>query len=570
MKLKSLKYLFPWLKKYMPLFIVTFVIAVFSAVCKLAIPFIAGLVINNLGPSTLDVILLVSCLVLGSLCRRLYEYFIALLGQKVVRDMRKDVYASFLGTSIKQIDSSRKGDLVQRLINDIENINTGLITGIATLFDGVVTIAVTVIFMFTLNWLLAIVAVVLIPMSLLVSRFVSKFNSKHFKAQAKASGLVSAFTSESLTNSTSVETLGIGERRNKEFDVLNEEFRKNTFNALIGASLINPSTRLINAIINAVLIMLGAVIMIKGSEWGMAFKVGSLTAFLTYASTFMQPFNDVSNVMSELGYATSSLERVYEAIQFPKDINEGKQTIDKTIETLGAKGINFSYDGKRTIIKDFNLDIKKGQKVAFVGPSGCGKTTIINILMRFYDPQEGEFSINGVSTKDIAKKSLREHVGMVLQETWIFSGTVFENIAYAKPNATLEEVKEAARKAQADRFIERLPRGYETRISDSSGLSVGEKQLICVARVMLLEPEIVILDEATSNIDIRTEKLLNESFKHLFEGRTSLVVAHRLSTIVSSDIIVCLKDGAIMEAGSHKELLEKKGFYYNLFNAQFK
>ncbi len=570
MKLGSLKHLFPWLKKYMSLFVASFVIAVLSAVCKLAIPFIAGLVINKLGPSTLDIILLVSCLILGSICRRLFEYFIALLGQKVVRDMRKDVYSSFLNTSIKQIDSSRKGDLVQRLINDIENINTGLITGIATLFDGIVTIAVTVVFMFTLNWLLAIVAVVLIPMSLFVSRFVSKYNSKHFKSQAKASGLVSAFASESLTNSVSVETLGIGERRNEEFDILNEQYRKNTFKALIGASLINPSTRLINAIINAALVMLGAVIMIKGSDWGMAFQVGSLTAFLTYASTFMQPFNDVSNVMSELGYATSSLERVYEAIQFPKDINEGTKIIESKIENLGAKEINFSYDGKRRIIKDFNLDIKKGQKVAFVGPSGCGKTTIINLLMRFYDSDEGEFLINGISTKDITKKSLREHVGMVLQETWIFSGTVFENIAYAKPNATLDEVKEAARRAQANKFIERLPQGYDTKISDSSGLSVGEKQLICVARVMLLEPEIVILDEATSNIDIRTEKLLNESFRQLFEGRTSLVVAHRLSTIISSDLIVCLKDGAIMEAGSHQELLDKKGFYYDLFNAQFK
>lgn len=570
MKLSNLKHLLPWLKKYTALLVVTFIAAALSAVCKLAIPFVAGLVINNLGPSTLDVIILVSCLILGSLFRRLFEYFIALLGQKVVRDMRKDVYSSLLGTSIKQIDSSRKGDLVQRLINDIENINTGIITGVATLFDGIITIVVTVVFMFTLNWLLAIAAVVLIPMSLLVSRFVSKYNSKHFKAQAKASGFVSAFASESLSNSVSVETLGIGEKRNQEFDVLNQEYRKNTFNALMGASIINPSTRLINAIINAVLVMLGAFIMIKGSDFGMVFKVGSLTAFLTYASTFMQPFNDVSNVMSELGYATSSLERVYETILLPKDIDEGAKTIDEPIETLDATNINFSYDGNRTIIKDFNLKIKKGQKVAFVGPSGCGKTTIINILMRFYDPQTGEFLINGTSTKDISKKSLREHVGMVLQETWIFSGTVFENIAYAKPDATLQEVKEAAKKAQADKFIERLPQGYDTRISDSSGLSVGEKQLICVARVMLLEPEIVILDEATSNIDIRTEKLLNESFRHLFEGRTSLVVAHRLSTIISSDIIVCLKDGMIMEAGSHNELLEKKGFYYDLFNAQFK
>ena len=238
--------------------------------------------------------------------------------------------------------------------------------------------------------------------------------------------------------------------------------------------------------------------------------------------------------------------------------------------SLSLKNICKKYPNGFEAVKDFNLEIADKEFIIFVGPSGCGKTTIINLLMRFYDPDEGEFLINDISTKDITKKSLREHVGMVLQETWIFSGTVFENIAYAKPNATLDEVKEAARKAQANKFIERLPQGYDTKISDSSGLSVGEKQLICVARVMLLEPEIVILDEATSNIDIRTEKLLNESFRQLFEGRTSLVVAHRLSTIISSDLIVCLKDGAIMEAGNHQELLDKKGFYYDLFNAQFK
>ena len=317
--------------------------------------------------------------------------------------------------------------------------------------------------------------------------------------------------------------------------------------------------------------LIGAVLIIENpTNLGLsAFAVGDLSAFLTYASSYMQPFNEISNVVSEIDYALASFQRIDETIHGKKDINNGKEVIPGSIDNLEAKGITFSYDGKRDIIKDFSLDIYKGHKIAFVGPTGCGKTTLINLLMRFYDPQKGSFFANHKSTQDLEKAAFRSHIGMVLQDTWIFNGTVFENIAYAKEGASREEVEEAAKKAQAAHFIERLPQGYDTLISDSSGLSVGEKQLICVARVMLLEPEIVILDEATSNIDVRTEKLLSEAFDKLMEGKTSLVVAHRLSTIVSSDLIVVLKDGKIIETGNHKELIAKEGFYYNLYNAQF-
>lgn len=574
--MKNIKAFLPWLKGSKGLAILSLVFAFLSTTSKLAIPFIAGKAVNiiiNDGVGTdlsIYFLLMALFLAVGTIFRYVFDIVTAIVGQRVIRDMRKALFTSYLETSIGDIDQKSRGDLTQRLVNDIENVQTGLLSGFAALYDGIVAILITIVFMFILNWLLAIIVVCLTPLSLLVSRFVSRFNSKHFKSQAKASGMVSAFTNESLNNSIAIQTLGVSKEREMEFDALSDEYRKNTFKANLGAALINPSTRLINALINATLILVGALFIIKDVKLGIAFAIGDLSAFLTYASSFMQPFNEVSNVMSEIGYALSSFGRINEAVNMPRDINEGKETIDKTIETLEATNVTFSYDGKRTIIKNLSFDVKKGQKVAFVGPTGCGKTTVINLLMRFFDPQEGEFKINGISTKDIDKKSLREHVGMVLQETWIFSGTVFENIAYAKEGATLEEVKRAAEKAQASGFIERLPNGYDTFISDSSGLSVGEKQLICVARVMMLEPEIVILDEATSNIDIRTEKLLNDSFKSLFEGRTSLVVAHRLSTIVSSDLIVVLKDGAIMECGSHKELMEKEGFYYNLFNAQFK
>lgn len=574
--MKNVKSLLSWLKGSRSLAVLSLVFAFLSTTSKLAIPFIAGkavnIIVNEGVGADLSIYFLLMALFLfvGTLFRYVFDMVTAVVGQRVIKEMRKGLFAAYLETSIGDIDQKSRGDLTQRLINDIENVQTGLLSGFAALYDGIVAITITIVFMFILNWALAIIVVLLTPLSMVVSRFVSSFNSKHFKAQAKASGMVSAFANESLNNSIAIQTLGVAEKREAEFDALSDEYRKNTFKANLGAALINPSTRLINALINATLILVGAFFIIKDVNLGMVFLVGDLSAFLTYASSFMQPFNEVSNVMSEIGYAMSSFGRIDEAVNMPKDVNEGKKNIDSPIETLEATNVTFSYDGKRTIIKDLSLAVKKGQKVAFVGPTGCGKTTVINLLMRFFDPQEGEFKINGVSTKEIDKKSLREHVGMVLQETWIFSGTVFENIAYAKKDATLEEVKRAAEKAQAAGFIERLPNGYDTFISDTSGLSVGEKQLICVARVMMLEPEIVILDEATSNIDIRTEKLLNESFKSLFEGRTSLVVAHRLSTIVSSDLIVVLKDGAIMEMGNHKELMAKEGFYYNLFNAQFK
>lgn len=510
-------------------------------------------------------------LIIGTLFRYVFDYITYLVGQRVIKNIRNELFKAMLESPISSIDQSRKGDLLLRLVNDIENVQTGLVSGFAAFYDGIISILITLVFMFTLNWILGLVVVALTPISIFVSRFVSKFNSKHFRKQRTAQGMVNSFVSESLTNSEAVATLNIAKDRIDQFNELSDEFRKSTFKANLGASTINPSTRLVNALINAALVLIGAVLIIeKPTNLGLsAFAVGDLSAFLTYASSYMQPFNEISNVVSEIDYALASFQRIDETIHGKKDINNGKEVIPGSIDNLEAKDITFSYDGKRDIIKDFSLDIYKGHKIAFVGPTGCGKTTLINLLMRFYDPQKGGFYANHKSTQDLEKAAFRSHIGMVLQDTWIFNGTVFENIAYAKEGTSREEVEEAAKKAQAAHFIERLPQGYDTRISDSSGLSVGEKQLICVARVMLLEPEIVILDEATSNIDVRTEKLLSEAFDKLMEGKTSLVVAHRLSTIVSSDLIVVLKDGKIIEAGNHKELIAKEGFYYNLYNAQF-
>ena len=582
--MRRFKTFLPYLSHSKGLVALSLLCAFLATGSKLMIPFLAGKCVNAMNDaitngtwSSLDlgnVFLLMGVLLLiGTIFRYLFDYLTYLLGQKVIRTMRHELFVATLEEPVSEIDKTTKGDTVLRFVNDIENVQTGLVSGFASLYDGVVAIAITLIFMFTLNWVLGLIVVALTPISMFVARFVSKFNAKHFRSQATNQGLLNGYSLESLRNSEAVTTLGIAKDREQGFDERNAALRDATFKANMGASVINPATRFVNAIINATVILVGAVLLLHPSASASiglaAFGIGDLSAFLTYASNYMQPFNEISDVVAEIDYALASFQRIQDIIHGPKDTNDGKQVLSGEIQDIEAKHVTFSYDASRVIIHDLNLSLKKGQKIALVGPTGCGKTTVINLLMRFYDPQEGAFFANDISTQNLEKKAFRAHIGMVLQDTWIFSGTVYENIAYAKPDASKEEVLEAAKQAQADGFISRLPKGYDTMISDSSGLSLGEKQLICVARVMLAKPELVILDEATSNIDVRTEKLLSESFDHLMKGKTSLVVAHRLSTIVSSDCIIVLKDGEMMEKGTHRELLAKKGFYAKLYEAQF-
>jgi ATP-binding cassette subfamily B multidrug efflux pump len=457
--MKQIKRLTYYLKGSTKILVFALLSALLSTGSKLAIPLLAGKAINLMSQGGVDFTILsyyvmaMACLlIVGTIFRYIFDYLSSLLGQNVVKKMRDEVYHSYLSTPLSYIDSKSQGDLLLRLINDVENVQNGLILGGTALFDGVVAILFTIGFMFSLNWALALLVIVLTPLSMLISRAVSRFNAKYFNAQASSSGRLTGFLSESLHNEIAIKTLGIEEERKEKYRELNEDYRKNVYKASFGASIINPSTRLVNSIINAAVITCGALLIIGNVNLGVAFAIGDLSAFLVYASNYMQPFNEVSDVISEISFALASFKRIDEVVTAKKDCNEGVKQLDKPLTTIEGKNVVFSYDSSREIIKGINLKASQGQKVALVGPTGCGKTTLINLIMRFYDPQKGHLYADGTPIQELEKKSYRSHLGMVLQESWIFAGTVYENIAYAKEGASKEEVIEAAKKAQAHDF----------------------------------------------------------------------------------------------------------------------
>lgn len=584
--MKNFKALKKYLRGSYGIVILSFVFALLSVAAKMAVPFVTGLGVDVIrewmkNPMQedhyshallIDLVLMIGLILCGTVFRYFFDFTTAYVGQRLVKKMRDDVYIALNEVPVSYLDRNPHGDLLLRLTNDIENVQTGLITGAGALYEGIVQILITIVFMFYLNYFLGLVVVILTPLSILTSRFISKHNAQYFKLQNEKLGQITAFSSESITNLEAIQSYGLEERKAQGFDEKNLEVKGANFKATFAASWINPSTRLVNNIIYGSVILLGVwMILESGSTWswlGIPFSVGSLSSFLTYSYQYMTPFNEIADAASDIFYADASLGRVMETLTTPKDIDTGNRPLGQEIQTLEAKDMVFSYDTKRTIIQRFNLDIYKGHKIALVGTTGCGKTTIINLLMRFYDPQQGGFYMNGIPTQEIAKKEMRSHIGMVLQETWLSKDTIAANIAFGKPNATMEEIVEAAKKAHADEFIRRMPEGYQTIVSNATGLSTGEKQLLCVARILLAQPEIVLLDEATSNIDLRTELALGKAFDELMRGKTSIVVAHRLSTIKNADLILVMKDGAVLEQGNFGELMAKNGAFADLYRSQ--
>lgn len=486
---------------------------------------------------------------------------------RVVKDMRIRAFEKIQELPLKYVDSHQYGEVLSRVITDIDQFSDGLLMGFTQLFSGLLTIAGTLAFMFYINPLIAAIVVVLTPVSLFVAGFIAKKTFFMFRAQSEARGEITSLINEILDNEKVVQAFSYEEEASRRFAVINDKLADCSLKATFFSSITNPATRFVNGIVYASVGVAGAYAAIRG-----VLTVGQLTSFLNYANQYTKPFNEITGVATEFQNALASAARVFELIDEESLIpdKEDAKNPEHVEGKVAIDHVSFSYNPEVSLIEDLNLTVHPGQRIAIVGPTGCGKSTVINLLMRFYDVDQGVIRVDGTDIRDMTRESLRAGYGMVLQETWLKSASIRDNIAYGKPDATEEEIREAAIKAHAHGFIMRMPAGYDTVISEDGGnLSQGQKQLLCIARVMLCLPPMLILDEATSSIDTRTEIMIQEAFARMMEGRTSFIVAHRLSTIREADIILVMKNGRIIEQGNHEELLERKGFYFELYNSQF-
>ena len=584
--MKPISRLFFYIKKYPLSLFLSLICALVFVVSMCLTPMLFGKAIDEItlvitsGVNILDtnfffyLIVASVLIVLVLIFEFFFEYLNSLFVEKITKDLRNDVFIKLNNVPISYIDSHPHGDLVSRVINDTDNVNVALISGFKQFYQGSIQIIVTLLIMFIFNWILGLVVVFLTPFGFLISCTLAKKTSKYFKRQAKIVGDMGAISLESINNIDIIKSFNYEEETINAFKEENSKLYEVGRKAQFAGSLTNPLTRLVNNSTYAIVGMVAAVLCALSFDsgniiLGASCTVGTILTFIQYSNQFAKPFNEISSCITEIQTGFSSLKRLNTILNEENDIDLGKEKIESSIKEISFNKVDFSYEPSKKIIDDFSLEVKEGEHIAIVGPTGCGKTTIINLLLRFYDPNNGEISFDKMNTKDILKESLRRSFGMVLQDTWIFSGTVRENITYGKEDASEEEIKEACIKANCLDFINRLPNGFDTYIDDYSGLSVGQKQLISIARVMLINPKIMILDEATSNIDTRTEMKISNAFNILMKGKTSFVIAHRLSTIINSDLILVMKDGKIIERGKHKELLDKRGFYYELFNAQY-
>ena len=558
---------------FISLFIVLFLIS------QLSQPFIIGNMLDNALKGNKDVfigelIVLAALSVLGIFSNFIFEYLSGSLTQKIIYQVRKDIFDKYNSISVEKMNSYSLGDLLQLEINDMENVMNGLFAIFKSFVQGIIAIIITIIIMLSINWILALGVIILTPLSVIMSRFVGKFSHIHFKKQASLQAELNSVSVESINNSEIFSSFNYEDKCVETFINKDEELSKEAKIAQFSASWINPSTRFVNNTIYAIIGIAGIILISYSSNNTLiallaVMSIGKLSSFLSYTSQYSKPFNDISSIIGEYEAMKSSIGRIMKFLNEEDDIDDGKEMISN-ITSIKFSDVSFSYDKNRKLIEHLDLDISSNMKVAIVGPTGAGKTTLINLLMRFYDPDDGVISYNSIDGKDINKASLRSNFGMVLQETWIFKGTILDNVRYANMNASNEEVIEACKKAHLDQFVSTLPKGYDTVISSNDGLSIGQRQMISIARVMLTNPNIVLLDEATSNVDTRTERLINDSFDEMMNKKTSIVIAHRLSTIKNADIILVIKDGNIIEKGNHEELINKKGFYYSMYMSQFK
>lgn len=572
---QTLKRILKCIKKYSVLVVFSLICAAVSVVLTLYAPILMGNGVDKIvGAGNVDfdglkavLVKLVVVVAITAIAQWLMNIINNRITYKVVNDVRTMAFDKLSRLPLSYVDSHTHGDIVSRIIADVDQFSDGLLMGFTQLFTGVMTIVGTLVFMLSINRIITVVVVVITPVSLFAASFIAKKTYNMFKKQSEIKGELTSIVNEMVENQKVVTAFSMEDKVNDRFNEVNDRLNVAGLKATFFSSTTNPVTRFVNSLVYTGVGIIGAVMAIKGR-----ITVGQLSSFLSYANQYTKPFNEISGVVTELQNAMASAARVFELIDEEAEIaDKSDAVVLKDVSgSVKLTDVDFSYDKSKELIKDLNLDVKPGARIAIVGPTGCGKSTVINLLMRFYDVDSGSIAVSGHDIKDVTRHSLRENYGMVLQETWLKSGTIKENIAYGRPDATDEEIIEAAKQSHAHSFIKRLPKGYDTMITEDGGnLSQGQKQLLCITRVMLDLPPMLILDEATSSIDTRTEIRIQRAFNKMMKGRTSFVVAHRLSTIKESDVILVMKDGHIIEQGNHETLLAMNGFYTNLYNSQF-
>lgn len=571
----TLKKVFKYIKRYIPLLITALALSIVTVALTLYFPILTGRAIDLIiGKGQVDfdgimqiVIKAVIAVAFAAIAQWLTNVCNNKMTYNVIRDIRTDAFENIEKIPLSYIDSHSHGDIVSRIISDVDTFADGLLLGLTQLFTGAATIVGTLIFMLTINAKIAVVVVVLTPLSLVAASFIAKKTYSMFQLQSRTRGEQTALIDEMIGNQKVLVAFNHEKKAIEQFDEINDRLSQYSLRATFFSSLTNPTTRFVNSIVYASVGVFGAISAILGG-----ITVGQLTCFLSYANQYTKPFNEISGVITELQNAIACASRIFELIEVEREIPDAEDAyeLDDADGKVDIEDVYFSYEPDQKLIEDFNLHVEQGQRVAIVGPTGCGKTTLINLLMRFYDVNSGKIKVSGHDIKEMTRHSLRKNYGMVLQETWLKNGTIRDNICMGRPEATDEEIIEAAKATHAHSFIKRLSKGYDTVITEDGGnLSQGQKQLLCITRVMLCLPPMLILDEATSSIDTRTEIKIQKAFLKMMQGRTSFIVAHRLSTIRDADVILVMKDGKIIEQGRHEELLKENGFYANLYNSQF-
>ncbi len=562
------------ISKYSVILVISLMLALVSVALTLYLPILFGNAIDLITDTGVDLVGILPILTkaaiiiaLTALAQWLMNYFNNKITYNVIRDIRREAFEHIQSLPLSYLDRHPTGDIVSRVISDADTFAEGLLLGFSQFFTGIMTILGTIAFMIALDYKIALVVILITPLSLFVARFIASRTHKMFTEQSKTRGEQTAFIDEVINHQKIVTLYNRTDESIDKFDEINDRLEKCSLRAVFFSSLTNPSTRFVNNLVYAGVALTGALTVISGA----GLTVGNLSAFLSYANQYTKPFNEISGVITELQNSIACAARLFELIEEKPQVSDaGADVLGTADGDVSISNVSFSYVKDKKLIENFSVDVKRGQRIAIVGPTGCGKTTLINLLMRFYDVDSGDITVDNKDVRGITRKSLRQNYGMVLQDTWLKSGTVRDNITVGKPDATDEEIVAAAKAAHAHSFIKRLPNGYDTVIGEDGGsLSQGQKQLLCITRIMLCLPPMLILDEATSSIDTRTEMKIQKAFEVLMQGRTSFIVAHRLSTIREADVILVMKDGNVIEKGNHEELLRAGGFYCELYNSQF-